>query len=206
MAQKIFPTVRSTEMRPHEGRHSELSSVQWAQRFLGSKDVRELRGTFRDAVSDFITAMREAGMRVVVEATFRPPQRSYLMHWSWRMLNNGIDPASIPAMAGVPIGWKHATKAESVAAARKMVAALSISRLRTAPALQSQHNLGLAIDMSISWTGTVTIKNAEGNLVSISSFPRTGMNPQLIKIGAGYGVKKYHGGMRDIPHWSNNGR
>lgn len=50
------------------------------------------------------------------------------------------------------------------------------------------------------------VKDAKGSLVKIDTTPRTGMNRQLIAIGAGYGVKKYFGGNKDVPHWSNNGR
>ena len=47
--------------------------------------------------------------------------------------------------------------------------------------------------------------DANRKLVHINSLPRTGMNQQLIEIGATYGVKKYVGGSKDVPHWSNNG-
>lgn len=87
-----------------------------------------------------------------------------------------------------------------------MVDALSMRRLRTKPALRSQHNLGLAIDMAISWQGTVAVKDATGNMVQMETAPHTGMYRQLIAVGATYGVKKYCGGGRDVPHWSNTGR
>jgi hypothetical protein len=89
---------------------------------------------------------------------------------------------------------------------QEMVDALSIRRLRTKPALRSQHNAGLAVDMSLSWRGTVSIKDATGTVVQIKTGPRTGMNKQLIEVAATYGVKKFYGGIKDVPHWSNNGR
>jgi biotin operon repressor len=184
----------------------ELSAAKWAQRFLGGTSISDLTGMFRYAVDDFVDAMTEAGIKVKIDATYRPIQRFYLMHWSWRIVNDGIDPATIPAMAGVEIEWQHPTSGASQKAANEMVDALSIRRLRTAPALRSQHNVRLAIDMSISWSGTVSLMDANGKLVHINSLPRTGMNRQLIEIGATYGVKKYLGGNKDVPHWSNNGR
>ena len=184
----------------------ELSGARWAQRFLGGTNIRDITGTFRHAVDEFVSAMNEAGIRVQIEATYRPTQRSYLMHWSWRIVNDGFDPAKIPAMAGVEIEWEHPTAAASLRAANDMVDALSIRRLRTEPALRSQHNFRLAIDMSLSWSGTVSVADANGKVVLINTLPRTGMNRQLIEIGATYGVKKYVGGSRDVPHWSNNGR
>jgi len=184
----------------------ELSGTQWARRFPGSRDTRDLSGTFRHAVEDFIAAMIEAGIKVKIDATYRPIKRSYLMHWAWRIVNDKTDVSSIPAMEGVDIEWQHPAAADAVQAAKDMVGALSMHRLRTRPALRSQHNLGLAIDMSLSWHGTVSVKDASGKLVTIRTSPRTGMNRQLIEIGATYGVKKYSGGGRDVPHWSNNGR
>lgn len=188
----------------HDGK--ELSGAQWARRFAGSDDTKDLSGTFRSAVDDFIYAMNEANIKVVIDATYRPLKRSYLMHWCWRIVNDGVDPATIPAMIGVDIEWNHASKADSLKAAKAMVNAFSLGRLRTRPAQRSKHNLGLAIDMAISWRDMVAVRDAHGNLIQIRTTPRTGMNRQLIAIGASYGVKKYFGGHKDIPHWSNTGR
>ncbi|MGV7210849.1 hypothetical protein ACLB1G_23705 [Oxalobacteraceae bacterium A2-2] len=185
---------------------SELSGAGWAKRYAGSSDTRDLTGSFRHAVDDFIYAMIEAGIKVGVEATYRPAKRSYLMHWSWRIVNDGVDPASVPAMSDVGIQWEHPSATASLRAAKDMVDALSMRRLRTKPALRSQHNLGLAIDMSLSWRGTVSVRDATGRMVQIKSTPRNGLNRQLIEVGASYGVKKYSGSGRDVPHWSNNGR
>ncbi|MYN09091.1 peptidoglycan-binding domain-containing protein [Pseudoduganella aquatica] len=186
--------------------NKELSGAQWARRFPGSRDTKDLNGTFRHAVEDFIHAMTEAGIKVEIDATYRPAKRSYLMHWAWRIANDKTDASSIPAMVGVDIEWQHPASAESMRAAKDMVDALSLRRLRTKPALRSQHNLGLAIDMSLTWRGAVSVKDANGKLVQIKSLPRNGMNRQLIEVGATYGVKKYAGSGRDVPHWSNNGR
>ncbi|MYM23563.1 peptidoglycan-binding domain-containing protein [Duganella sp. FT135W] len=185
---------------------TKLSGAHWVRRFDSSSNTRDLSGMFRYAVEDFIAAMTAAGIKVSVSATYRPLKRSYLMHWSWRIVNDGIDPSSIPSVPGVDIEWVHPTTAASVNAAREMVEALSIRRLRTKPALRSQHNAGLAVDMSICWRGAVSIKDATGALVQIKTGPRTGMNKQLIEVGATYGVKKYYDGIKDVPHWSNNGR
>ena len=42
--------------------------------------------------------------------------------------------------------------------------------------------------------------------VEIASGPRDGMNPELAKVGASYGVIKFYGGAVDRPHWSTNGK
>lgn len=184
----------------------ELSGAPWARRFKGSNDTNDLTGNFRLAVDDFVLAMKAAGIRVVINATYRPVKRSYLMHWSWRIGKGKVKPEDAPALAGVDIEWVHATTADSVKAARELMAALGIANLGTSPALRSQHNLGLAIDMSISWNGIVSIMDATGDLVKIDTAPRSGMNRQLINVGQGYGVRKYSGSGQDEPHWSNNGR
>lgn len=186
-------------------RVKELSGAHWARRFCGSEDTRDLSGTFRYAVEDFIAAMRAAGIKVSIGATYRPIKRSYLMHWSWRIVNDGVDPEKVPAVSGIDIEWVHSTASASVSAAKEMVHTLSISRLRTKPALRSLHNVGLAVDMSISWQGMVSVKDATGKVVQIKSGPRNGMNRQLIAVGATYGVRKYRGSGRDVPHWSNSG-
>ena len=72
------------------------------------------------------------------------------------------------------------------------------------PALVSRHTQGRAVDMDISWTGTLTIAPKGGAPRAISSTPRTGENKELHAIGASYGVIKatFAG---DPPHWSDDG-
>jgi hypothetical protein len=197
--------AQSTLNTPTQER-KELSGPDWARRFIGSKKTSDLKGNFRLAVEEFVQAMMDAGMKVSISATYRPIKRSYLMHWSWRIGKGRVEPENVPALAGVDIEWVHSTKAESVSAARALMSAFDIASLPITPALRSQHNLGLAIDMSISWRGVVSIKDATGSIVKINTLPRSGMNRQLIKVGQSYGVRKYSGGGSDAPHWSNNGR
>jgi hypothetical protein len=57
--------------------------------------------------------------------------------------------------------------------------------------------------MSISWSGTLAIKDANGRTVSIRSEPRTGAgNRDLHRVGRSYGAIKL---VSDPPHWSDNG-
>jgi hypothetical protein len=184
---------------------SELSGEKWAKKFPGSTDTRDLSGNFRLAVEEFILAMQEAGIKVKINATFRPSKRSYLMHYSYRIAKNGYDPRKVPSMQGVNINWDHGTLEESVKAARDMTLAMDIQTLQTKPALRSQHNSGLAIDMNLTWEKTIEIKDASGNLVKITTLPRNGMNRQLAAVARTYGIKKYNGPGRDFPHWSNSG-
>jgi hypothetical protein len=189
----------------------ERSGRQWVSKYKGSASLRDLRWPFRDSVEAFIDALREAGAKVTISATYRPPERAYLMHWSWLIVKKGIDPAAVPSMEKINIVWTHEgpdgkySREASITAAREMVNGFDIQHLGTAPALQSRHTLGLGIDMTICWAGTLIIPDADGNIVKIHSFPRSGMNLQLHRVGATYGVIKFNRAGRDEPHWSDNG-
>lgn len=190
----------------------ELSGAAWVARFPTSRSTDDLLSPFREACVAFLAALRTANATVTVSATLRPPNRAYLMHWAWRIVNQQYDPRTVPDRDGVDVRWDHVDAegnydlAASVAAAREMVNGYGIGRLRVAPSLNSRHIEGNAIDMTIGWEGDLTIEDASGTEVSISSKPRDGMNEDLHLVGAGYGVVKFHGGTRDRPHWSSDGR
>jgi hypothetical protein len=119
--------------------------------------------------------------------------------------------AFIAALDGVDIAWAHVDAqgaydaAASVAAAQAMADAYGLRKLGVAPALASRHIDGLAVDMAIAWTGSLTIARRAGAPVTVASLPRSGMNPDLHAVGATYGVIKFVGGAADIPHWSSDG-
>ena len=162
-------------------------------------------------LTDFIAALRAAGAAVKVSATLRPPQRAYLMHWCWSIVKQNTDPRTIPPLDGVAVAWAHVDgqggydPIASVAAAQDMVEAYGMQGLNVAPALQSNHISGTAVDMAISWNGSLTINKRDGSAVAIASLPRSGMNPDLKTVGASYGVIKFVGGASDMPHWSADG-
>lgn len=189
----------------------ELSGRDWVSRYRGSEDLQDLRLPFRGYAEAFIDALRAAGATVTINATFRPPKRAYLMHWSWKINKNRISPQNVPAMDGVPISWEHCDRdgeysdADSVAAARDMVRGFHMVRLGVAPSLRSRHTVGCGIDMSIHWSGDLLIRDAYGELVEIDRMPRTGMNRGLHRVGASYGVIKYNRNGRDDAHWSDTG-
>lgn len=182
----------------------ELSGAQWVARFPGSTSTTDLTQPFRTAVANFIAALESAGAVVTNRFTWRPPERAYLMHWSWRIVH-GANPHGVPPMAGVNIEWAHANNNLSVQAARSMVNGYQIQNLQIAPSLATRHTQRKAIDMSIAWTGVLHISNVHGEIVTITSLPRTGMNVNLHAVGAGYGVIKFLGGATDRPHWSTDG-
>lgn len=180
-----------------------LSGAHWVSFFPTSRSLDDLAAPFRDGAKGFVQALRNAGADLTLSATFRPPQRAYLMHFAWRIAKQKLDPAEIPTMTGVPIEWRHPTLAKSQAAARAMVAAYGISSgLKEPPSLKSRHTEGLAIDMTISWSGPLNIRRNDGRTESIDTAPRNGSNSRLVSLGKGYGVIKL---LSDPPHWSNDG-
>ena len=183
-----------------------LSGASWVDEFPTSTDTADLVTPFRTHVEKFIAALEAAGAVVTIGATLRPKQRAYLMHWSFRIARKGYDAAKVPAMKGVDIEWVHVdsngkkNSAATRANAEQMVLGYEIAY---APALVSRHTEGKAIDMSISWTGTVlTIKNGAGKDVTIKHGVKSGGNHELHKVGQSYHVIKLVG---DPPHWSSDG-
>lgn len=85
------------------------------------------------------------------------------------------------------------------AAAAAMVRAYGIV---FAPALSSRHTDGFAVDMTISWPGSLTINNVLGGPVTIAAQPANGMNPALHSVGATCGVIKL---ISDPPYRSSDG-
>lgn len=175
-----------------------LSGASWVAQFPTSTSLDDLQGAFKSNCTDFVNALQEAGASVSIEATFRPPERAYLMHYAYKIANGEIAAKNVPPMAGVDINWVHPTNRASVAAAQAMVNGYGIVY---GPALTSRHSEGAAIDMSISWSGALKIKKKDGTEVSIGA-PRGGGNTSLHAVGASYGVIKL---VSDPPHWSSDG-
>ncbi len=184
----------------------ELSGKAWVSKFPTSRDVEDLDPPFRDNLKRFLQAMTDAGCSITISATYRPRERAYLMHYAFRIAREGLSPVNIAKLAGVDIQWDHRKtngQLDLVAsrnAAEDMVLGYGIA---FKPALNSNHTRKLAIDMTISWSGTLKIKNAQGTIVTIGSTPRIGQNSALVKVGATYKVIKLQS---DPPHWSENGR
>ena len=177
----------------------ELSGPQWVPRFPTSRSIFDLKPPFLAKMTAFHNALIAAGARVSIAATLRPAERAFLMHFSFKIANQGQNPQTVPRMAGVNINWSHGTLASSRNAARQMVAGYGIA---FAPALNSLHIQGSAIDMEISWDGTLQIKDGTGATRSIGA-PRSGRtNTALHQVGRTYGVIKL---LSDPPHWSVSG-
>jgi hypothetical protein len=183
----------------------ELSGAVWVSRYLTSTSVDDCVASFKTGLTSFIAALKAAGVTPDIAATFRPFERAYLMHWSWMIVNKATVPKTIPSMTGVNIEWDHGDSTKSTQAAQSMVDDYRMRNLRRAPALNSRHTEGKAVDMSISWTGDLSIKNKDGTTAKITSSPKDGMNADLKTVGATYDVMKVVGGDADKPHWSTDG-
>lgn len=180
---------------------SEPSGAQWCARFPGSASTNDLLPAFRDRVNAFISAVKRGGATVSIAATFRPPERAYLMHWSCLIASSGQDPAAVAAFPGVNIDWAHGG---DVGAARKAASAMVTGyAIKFPAALVSRHTQRRAIDMNIAWKGTLTVVDFDGKAHAIASAPRTHMNPELHAVGKSFGVIKL---VSDPPHWSDDGR
>jgi hypothetical protein len=181
-----------------------LSGADWwhanQARFPSSSDVADLASPFREQVKAFLKALSAAGADVTIAATRRNAIRAELMRDSWQVAQGTLAPAAVPPIPGVSIRWDHGDPARSRAAAQAMVDLFDIAY---EPALTSRHIQGRAIDMTISWAGTLRIKDKAGRAHSLGA-PRTGdANPELHAVGASYGVIKL---LSDPPHWSDDGR
>lgn len=184
----------------------ELSGAQWCARFPRSDSIVTLRPSFQLAVSSFLWALQQAGASYTIHNTFRPLEACYLMRNAWLIWRGVVKPDAVKPYPGVLIEWVHETQEESVSAACRMCFGYHIQGLKDAPAAESNHSKGLAIDMSISWNGNLRINDASGEEVVIKTMPRDNLNADLWAVGATYGVKRYHSPRHDIPHWSVDGQ
>jgi plastocyanin len=183
-----------------------LSGPQWVAKFPTSKSINDLVEPFRSNVRRFIAALQAAHATVSIADTLRPSERVHLMHFSFAVAREGLDPATVPVKPGVDIQWVHTDAlgkpdlVASKAAAEQMVRNYEIV---FKPALSSRHTEGNAIDMTITWHGALSIIDGTGTQVTITSSPFTGAgNADLHKLGLTYGVNKL---LSDAPHWSSDG-
>ena len=182
-----------------------LSGLDWFKKnqskYPNSDNVNDLAGSFKTGVIAFIKALKDAGAAVDVSSTLRDPTRAFIMHYAWMLAKGQIKAAKIPKRAGLNIEWEHDDEKESQAAAQEMIGNSGF-KMKEMAALDSNHLTGQAIDMDVSWSGTLKIKNAKGDAVEIASTPTNGGNKDLHAVGESYGVKKL---LSDPPHWSFDG-
>jgi hypothetical protein len=179
---------------------AEPSGPQWCGRYPASQSLDDLLPDFGDRVRAFLSQLTKAGASVSIADTYRPPERAYLMHWCCMVGASGQDPETVSPMDGVAIDWSHDGAIPAARdAARQMMSGYDI---QFPAALESRHTQRRAVDMTIGWNGTLSITDFNGQSYAITSSPRDGSNPDLIAVGATFGVIKL---VSDPPHWSDDG-
>jgi hypothetical protein len=182
---------------------SQLSGAAWwhanQSKFPNSNKLADLTPPFREKATSFFQALRQAGANISISSTLRHPNRAYLMHWCWKISKGLVQPSAVPRRTGVDIVWDHGSLAASKRAAAEMRDLFGMAHIA---ALTSNHISGEAVDMTISWAGTLNVVDAAGAAHAIGA-PRNGAaNAVLHRVGRSFGVRKLIG---DDPHWSLRG-
>ncbi len=194
---------KSNSNRRREG-YVDAEWQELGEQVPGSASLDTLKGGFASSAKRFVAALRGAKANVDIKATFRPPQRAFLMHWAWEVAH-GTDPKKVPALSGVGIDWVHKDKegkvdlAASKKAAQEMVEGYDMAHQAV---LKTRHEEGLAVDMVITWAGALKIADAKGKTVEVKSSPQNNNNKDLQAVALTYGVHKLGS---DYPHWSSDG-
>ena len=193
---------RGTRVPAAQGNVQKSGAAWWhanQAKYPNSARLADLANPFRTKTIRFTDALRAAGARISVSATRRNRTRAHLMHYSWKVSHGTVAPSAVPDVAGCAIEWDHGNLASSRRGAQAMVDLFGIVH---EPSLNSLHIEGRAIDMNVTWDGTIRVRDADGGTQSVGA-PRDGnSNRVLHEIGAGYGVLKL---LSDPPHWSDNG-
>jgi len=182
-----------------------LSGVEWEPVFPSSNSLSRLSISFGSNVKRFLSAVDAAGAHPSIITTYRPLERAYLMHWSWLIVKSNINARTIPPKAGVYIDWWHGTQSASRAAAAELLPKFGIGKNKVAPSLSTLHSIGEAADISITWSGTLKIKDASNVVHIISRGPRSSLNAELTKVARTYNVLHYTNAAADENHWSSTG-
>jgi len=175
-----------------------VSGVDWCGLFLQSSSLNDLAEPFKANATKFINGMKNAGISVVINTTWRPDKRSYLMYWSTAIARGEVTLDQVPPFPGVNIDWTHkGNKAEAVKAAKAMHQKYGIGSNPVGKPGSSNHNRKMAVDMKISnYVGKVV--TIDGDSTKINNWST------LTELGKKHGVIWF--GSKDAPHWSHTGR
>ena len=174
------------------------SGAHWHSRFKASTSLDDLSEPFKSNAKKFISALKAANISVRISTTYRPDARSYLMYYSTNIKRGKISPEKVPPWPGVNIDWTHGgNESKAIEAARAMHASYGIGDNPVGKPSNSNHNVGLAVDM--------TITNYSGKTISLNgkNHKLNGFN-DLVAAGKKVSVIWY--GSNDKPHWSQTGR
>lgn len=180
----------------------------WVPLYPGSDKIADCADPFKTNVAKFVLSLKNGGADVRITATYRPPERAYLMHYACWVAGftdkNGVfqqmKPEDVPVMPGVDIDWSCGGNRGNQAPvmAQAMVRGYGIVY---PAALNSRHTQGRAVDMHIAVPAGATIVDARATPFIISG-GADGTDSRIVSIGATYGVVKL---ASDPPHWSDDG-
>ena len=193
-----------------------LSGKEWVKEYKDKASIEDLSSPFKENVKDFLKAIDEAKKKTPkakityhISSTRRPYKRAVLMHYCHKVAHNKISPqqAQIETQKeNIPINWIHTDSSGkysekiSRAKALEMVRAYGIAYPAS---LTSHHVRGNAIDITITWQSSFTIKDKAGKEHTIDTPKNGAINLELRKVGETYGVKRTL--EKDPPHWSLEG-
>ena len=196
------PPVSTTQTPATPGQDPRLSGEAWfvvnQARYPNSKSLDDLEPAFQIRAKAFIAALKQAGATVQVSATRRDRTRAWLMHFCCLIAESAAAAKAVTKNADCDIIWDHKDNAATRQGALEMKQCFDIA---FPAALKSRHIDGLAVDMTISWHGSLDIKSGQGQILAIGA-PFDGSNPDLHAVGKSYGVIKL---LSDLPHWSSDG-
>lgn len=115
-------------------------------------------------------------------------------------------PSDATKMTGVDIEWDHGDDNKSRAGALERANGFGLAvppNSTNPPSLTRNPITGEAIDMTITWAGTIKVKQKSGTETPFIFTSNIMANTALHKVGASHGVKKL---TTDAPLWSLNGR
>jgi hypothetical protein len=176
-----------------------LSGADWVREFATSKTIDDLKEPFKGNLSRFIDMLQDNKANVEISATYRPPERAWLMHWAWVIAKGGIKYSRLGTIKNphnVKIAWDHGSEADSRAAAAEMVSAYQMAHIA---ALQSRHTERRAVDMTITRLPKTLLVDGEQYPIGKQ---KASANEALWMVGQMFKVIKLDS---DPPHWSDDG-
>jgi len=165
------------------------SGASWVDRYPPSKRLQDLDSNFGSDVREFIAVLEKGGATVEILATQIPPERAYLIHWAWRITQEGFDPRHVPYMDSVDVRWWHGDLGTSREAAWSMVHGYRIEELDEPPPLVSPYTEGQVVAMRIRWRDALRLYPDSPQEQIITSNPQDGTNLDVMTLAEIHGLE-----------------